>query len=52
MDEAKVWDWGSVNGLEEEGGCVYCVEGHAVGSGMVVLVSFWVSGIRCIVGSC
>jgi hypothetical protein len=38
VDEAEVRDWGSVDGLEEKGGGVYCVEGHAVGA-VVVLVS-------------
>lgn len=34
VEEAEVGDWGSVEGLEEEGGGVYCVEGCAVGAGV------------------
>ena len=47
MDKAEVWDWGSVDRLEKEGGGVYRVEGHAIGSRVVTMVSFRVSGIRC-----
>lgn len=32
VDEAKMGDWGSIDGLEEERGRFYCVKGHAVGS--------------------
>ena len=32
VDEAEVWDWGAVEGLEEEGCRVYCVEGCSFGA--------------------
>lgn len=41
VDEAEMGDWRSVNGLEEEGSGVYCVEGHAVGSLVIFGISFW-----------
>lgn len=32
VDELEVGNWRAVEGLEEEGGGVYCVEGNAVGT--------------------